>query len=182
MRRHLAGHFSLDDLKDLASDLGIAYDELPHDTRGNLARELVAYCERLGKLDELQTRIREWRPRDKHAASAALSLHQLPSPPGDFTGREAELAELHEKLGAGATISGLQGMGGVGKTALALKLAEWLMAQYPDAQFFVDLRGTGTPLSPAEAMAYNGLVQSWPEIARLAREGGASKPEQAGLL
>ena len=24
----------------------------------------------------------------------------------------------------------------------------------------------------AEALAYNGLVQSWPEIARLAREGG----------
>jgi putative DNA methylase len=26
----------------------------------------------------------------------------------------------------------------------------------------------------AEALAYNGLVQSWPEIARLAREGPAS--------
>ena len=115
-------------------------------------------------------------------APVALSLHQLPAPPGDFTGREAELAELCERLGAGATISGLQGMGGVGKTALALKVAEALMPRYPDAQFFLDLRGTSTPLSPAEAMAYNGLVQSWPEITRLAREGGASKPEQAGLL
>ena len=182
MRRHLAVHFALDELKDLALDLGIAYDELPHDTRGNLARELVAYCERKDKLDELQTRIREWRPRDKYAASAALSLHQLPPPPGDFTGREAELAELCERLGAGATISGLQGMGGVGKTALALKLAEALMPRYPDAQFFLDLRGTSTPLAPAEAMAYNALAQSWPEITRLAREGGASKPEQAGLL
>ncbi len=28
---------------------------------------------------------------------------------------------------------------------------------------------------PAEALAYNGLVQSWPEITRLAREGGAPK-------
>ena len=33
-----------------------------------------------------------------------------------------------------------------------------------------------------EAMAYNGLVQSWPEITRLAREGGAPRPEQAGLF
>ena len=31
---------------------------------------------------------------------------------------------------------------------------------------------------PAEALAYNGLVQSWPEITRLAREGGA--PRAAG--
>ena len=34
----------------------------------------------------------------------------------------------------------------------------------------------------AEAMAYNALVQSWPEIARLAREGGPPRVEQAGLF
>ncbi len=34
----------------------------------------------------------------------------------------------------------------------------------------------------AEALAYNGLVQSWPEIARLAREGGKPKAEQGGLF
>ena len=34
----------------------------------------------------------------------------------------------------------------------------------------------------AEALAYNGLVQSWPEIVRLAREGGKPKPEQGGLF
>jgi putative DNA methylase len=33
-----------------------------------------------------------------------------------------------------------------------------------------------------EALAYNGLVQSWPEIARLAREGGTPRAEQAGLF
>jgi putative DNA methylase len=34
----------------------------------------------------------------------------------------------------------------------------------------------------AEALAYNGLVQSWPEIVRLAREGGKLKAEQAALF
>lgn len=34
----------------------------------------------------------------------------------------------------------------------------------------------------AEALAYNGLVQSWPEIARLARESARSRPEQGGLF
>ncbi|PKO65370.1 MAG: hypothetical protein CVU23_07955, partial [Betaproteobacteria bacterium HGW-Betaproteobacteria-17] len=34
----------------------------------------------------------------------------------------------------------------------------------------------------AEALSYNGLVQSWPEIARLAQEGGKPKSEQAVLF
>ena len=33
-----------------------------------------------------------------------------------------------------------------------------------------------------EALAYNGLVQSWPEITRLAREGSAPKTVQTGLF
>jgi len=33
-----------------------------------------------------------------------------------------------------------------------------------------------------EALAYNGLVQSWPEITRLARESGKPKAEQGGLF
>jgi len=32
------------------------------------------------------------------------------------------------------------------------------------------------------ALSYDGLVQSWPEIVRLAREGGKPRPEQAGLF
>ena len=31
----------------------------------------------------------------------------------------------------------------------------------------------------AAALAYSGLVQSWPEIARLAREGGKPKEKQS---
>jgi putative DNA methylase len=34
----------------------------------------------------------------------------------------------------------------------------------------------------AEALAYNGLVQSWPEIVRLAREGGRPRTEQGALF
>jgi len=34
----------------------------------------------------------------------------------------------------------------------------------------------------AEALSYNGLVQSWPEIARLARDGGAAVIEQGALF
>jgi putative DNA methylase len=34
----------------------------------------------------------------------------------------------------------------------------------------------------AEALAYNGLVQSWPEIMRLAREGDKPRAAQSGLF
>jgi putative DNA methylase len=34
----------------------------------------------------------------------------------------------------------------------------------------------------AEALSYNGLVQSWPEVTRLAREGGIAQPAQGQLF
>jgi len=96
-----------------------------------------------------------------------FALHQLPPPAPDFTGREAELAELRERFGeAGVAISGLHGLGGVGKTALALKLAAELEPRYPDAQFFVDLQGlSDKPLTPAEALGH--LIRAYHPEARL---------------
>jgi tetratricopeptide (TPR) repeat protein len=84
------------------------------------------------------------------------ALHQLPPPPADFVGRKKEMRELLKALEKqGVTISGLQGMGGIGKTALALKLAEQLKSKYPDAQFYLDLKGASNePLSAAQVMAH----------------------------
>ncbi|MFQ5855444.1 MAG: tetratricopeptide repeat protein [Anaerolineae bacterium] len=94
------------------------------------------------------------------------ALHQLPPPPRDFTGRAAELAALRAAIEEGATIAGLWGMGGIGKTALALKLAAEFTPRYPDAQFYLDLRGTSPqPLSPTDAMAH--VIRAYHPTARL---------------
>ena len=88
--------------------------------------------------------------------SLSHSLHQLPNPPADFTGRTKDLAALVEKVRfGGAGIVGLFGMGGVGKTVLAIKIAEELTPRYPDAQFFLDLKGTSKqPLSALDVMTH----------------------------
>jgi len=60
---------------------------------------------------------------NNYGASAPPPVpHQIPPQPADFTGREEEIAEILANFNQGATISGLRGMGGIGKTSLALVL------------------------------------------------------------
>src|SRR5215208_6772215 len=93
------------------------------------------------------------------------SLHQLPQPPADFTGRDELIAQLIADFenGKGATITGLTGMGGIGKTALGLVVAHQLKKDYPDAQIFLDLKGTTTPLSAVDIMRHV-ILSFEPEI------------------
>ncbi|MET9946106.1 BTAD domain-containing putative transcriptional regulator [Streptomyces sp. NPDC006341] len=69
----------------------------------------------------------------------------LPPNLPDFTGRERELAEVLEAcrqdVGEGPRVIAVDGMGGCGKTALAVRTAHQLAAEYPDGQLYVDLRG-----------------------------------------
>jgi tetratricopeptide (TPR) repeat protein len=83
-------------------------------------------------------------------------LHQLPTPPAHFTGREAELERLLPLLETGgALIAGVRGMGGVGKSALAAVLGWRVKDRYPAAQLFLDLGGASErPLGVAEALRY----------------------------
>ena len=108
---------------------------------------------------------------------AVDALHQIPPPPADFTGREAELQELLSAIQrGGVTISGLQGMGGIGKTVLAFKLAQLLEDRYPDAQIYLDLHGASEqqPLSPADAMAH--VVRSFEPAAQLPNDEARLAP------
>lgn len=90
------------------------------------------------------------------ASPAATALHQLRAPVGDFVGREKEIETVINALRSDsrASITGISGMGGIGKTELALLVAERLTDEYPDAQFFVNLQGTDlNPRRPEEVLA-----------------------------
>jgi tetratricopeptide (TPR) repeat protein len=112
-------------------------------------------------------------PTYTHVDMTITSLHQLPPPPRDFTGRRQEIEDLLNKLEqSGVSISGLQGMGGIGKTTLALKLAEQLSAKYPDAQFYLDLKGASSkPLTSAEIQAH--VIRAYHPTTRLPEDEGA---------
>jgi hypothetical protein len=61
LRQNLASLFNKDELCTLCFDLGIQYDNLPS-TLDGMARELVANCERHGRLSELAEKGKRLRP------------------------------------------------------------------------------------------------------------------------
>lgn len=73
-------------------------------------------------------------------------VQQAPSAPPDFVGRADELAMICATLGRPDALSSrvilINGIAGVGKTALALTAAHRLRAEYPDGQLYADLRGS----------------------------------------
>jgi DNA-binding SARP family transcriptional activator len=87
---------------------------------------------------------------------------QLPADTADFTGRDAQVASLCDELArepddarpGAVTIAVVTGMGGVGKTTLAIHAAHRLRSRFPDGQLFANLDGGGiTPRRPAEVLA-----------------------------
>jgi tetratricopeptide (TPR) repeat protein len=118
--------------------------------------------------------------------SAPLAVPwQIPLPPKDFMGRNKDLEKIQDDFERGATITGLRGMGGIGKTALALVLAQRLKDRFPDGQLLIDLKGIGEePLKSADAMAqvirvyfgpYARMPESEAELAGLYRSVLAGK-------
>jgi tetratricopeptide (TPR) repeat protein len=90
------------------------------------------------------------------ATSITAPIDNLPPVASAFTGRGREEEEIVAALagkGGSAAISALKGIGGVGKTALAIKIGHRLTVQFPDAQLLIDLRGTSdAPMASRAAM------------------------------
>lgn len=86
------------------------------------------------------------------ATAAAVRPAQLPRGVGGFVGRVAAVRQVLDAARAASGDSGVDeagcpqivmvvGVGGVGKTALAVHCGHLLAAEYPDGQAYVNLRG-----------------------------------------
>ncbi len=101
---------------------------------------------------------------------------QLPRDVLDFVGRTEHVAQISALLTStgpeggrrtGPPIVALSGMGGVGKTALAVHCAHQVRKHFPDGQLFVPLRGaSGDPQQPDQVLArlLRGLAVPGPLI------------------
>ncbi|MGH8793431.1 MAG: BTAD domain-containing putative transcriptional regulator, partial [Stackebrandtia sp.] len=132
-----------------------------HDFRERLADELG--LDPSQQLRELQAALlRDDPDMDRFVAADSPAVARAPAPdtptpaqlPADtsaFTGRAAELEALDGLLDNSsetAVLCTMAGVGGVGKTALALRWAHRVRDRFPDGQLYVNLHGYG-PQQPA---------------------------------
>ncbi|MFC4455326.1 AfsR/SARP family transcriptional regulator [Deinococcus sonorensis] len=85
---------------------------------------------------------------ERSASPERRAFYRFPALPvriRSFVGRQTELTQMHRLLDDGARLLTLLGMGGIGKTRLALELAASLGGQYPDRVAFVPLEGLQDP-------------------------------------
>ncbi|MEV0575496.1 MULTISPECIES: AfsR/SARP family transcriptional regulator [unclassified Streptomyces] len=114
--------------------------------------ELAALQQRILRADEELA-----RPADEPTPAAApLRPAQLPATVSDFTGRNSFVRELGDRLataeGSVMAVSALAGIGGVGKTTLAVHVAHQARPHFPDGQLYVDLQGAGARAAEPETV------------------------------
>lgn len=86
--------------------------------------------------------------------------HQLPADLRAFSGRECDLKALHALLpeaidaDTSTPIASVEGMGGIGKTTLAVHFAHEIADRFPGGQVYLNLRGygPGEPVEPSAAL------------------------------
>ncbi|MFD9036032.1 BTAD domain-containing putative transcriptional regulator [Streptomyces sp. NPDC059567] len=130
------------------------------DTRRLLADELGV--DPRPELSRLQQRILQAdaelaRPVEESAPAPVVARPaQLPATVPDFTGRNSFVRDLGKRLataeGSVMAVSALAGIGGVGKTTLAVHVAHEARPHFPDGQLYVDLQGAGARSTAPETV------------------------------
>jgi len=154
------------------------------------------------RLDDLERSLRTRLSRLRRIASAAGNL---PAHNPRFVGREAEMRGLHEAAGLGqlGLISAVHGIGGLGKTALAIQYAFAYADFYPGGRWLIGCAGMpglasairtldadlGVAFTDAEklddtraAKRILQTLQDRAERAAVARAGEPNPPQPRALL
>jgi predicted ATPase len=111
------------------------------------------------RLRDLPTPIGVFQVRAAGLRTEFPALRALDASPGNlraattsFIGRESEVAELQAAVKAHRLVT-LTGVGGVGKTRLALEVAERLRDEFPDGVWFSELAAVTDPAAVPDAVA-----------------------------
>ncbi|WP_034593664.1 ATP-binding protein [Hamadaea tsunoensis] len=143
-------------LRALAQKAGLSSSSLSRYLTGRLVPPwdaVVALCRVVGR-DPRPLRPL-WAEASQTAPAPAPRRNDLPADVADFTAREREIARAEELVRNSGAVA-VDGMAGVGKTALAVHVAHRLAAAYPDGGIYLDLHGFTPghdPLEPATALA-----------------------------
>jgi predicted ATPase/class 3 adenylate cyclase len=90
----------------------------------------------------------------------------LPAQLSSFVGRERDVTDVAELL-SGHRLVTLTGVGGVGKTRLALQAASEVLPRFPDGAWLVELAKVRDPAAVADAVAAGLGAPSRPELSAL---------------
>jgi tetratricopeptide (TPR) repeat protein len=118
---------------------------------------------------------------ESHQPPDTRRLHQLRPPTPDFVGRAQQIAQLTQTLtssssnGTTAAISGIRGMGGLGKTELAYVVAHRLRDHFPDAHIVLTMFGATSTPKRAEA-ALQDVIRAFDPTAQLPDDLAALEP------
>lgn len=147
-------------MEQLAEASGVSARAISDMERGHSrapqARTLTALAGGLGlapgELGDLEDTARQQRTQ----SAGRPRLCELPRAISDFVGRadELDLLRRHALAGLGpAPVAVVHGEPGLGKTALAVRLADQLRDRYSDGILYLDLRGTDPePMTPGDAL------------------------------
>ncbi len=161
LRQILLDYFDEGELITLCFDLGVDYESLPGAGKANKARDLVAYLQRHGRLAQLISLGQQERPHVQwpipptatDTAPDGIHIDWGDAPDtAVFFGRQQELSTLAGWLTDDrCRLVAILGMGGIGKSALAAKLAHQVSDQFqtviwrslrnapPPAELFAEL-------------------------------------------
>jgi len=144
LERGTRSHPRIDTVRMLTAALGLTAEE---------AEEFMAVARGKGRQRPV--------PDADAPAESFPAPWQLPPAAPDFTGRAAQIEAILSALRVPATpangtvgLVAVTGMGGIGKTALAVQAAHMLVESYPDGQLYLNLRGygPGPPMTTADAL------------------------------